>query len=154
MELWDFHPVFVHFTVGLLFTGSALFIATAMGRRHAWAANGLIASRWIFWSGIIALLITAVTGLLAYFTVPGIPPEVRGDINKHFAAAVVTAVTYLVLAFFLWRRQRLRLPPSGAWTGMIAVGMALLLVTGYLGGHLVFDKGVGVATAVPAAVTE
>ncbi len=147
MELWHWHPVFVHFAVALLFTGSVLFIAYAVSRDRAWAPNCLIAACWVFWLGIVMALFTAVTGLLAYFTVPNINPDSRDAINDHLGFAVATATTYLIMAFFLWKKQKQNLPPSNAWTGTFVLAIALLLTTGYLGGNLVFVRGVGVTAA-------
>lgn len=142
MSPWHFHPIFVHFTVGLLVTSSILFLVCAGSGGKSWLSSCLNGARWMFWCGIVAALLTAATGLLAYFTVPGIDDALRGEINKHFAAAVVSAVIYLTLAFFLWRRGPLA--PTGGWTLGVAIGILSLLVTGYLGGNLVFNLGVGV----------
>jgi uncharacterized membrane protein len=71
----------------------------------------------------------------------------RDLINDHAGAAVMTAVVYLGLAFFLWRRQKQKLLPTGSWTAGHALAICLLLYTGYLGGGLVFEHGVGVSAA-------
>jgi len=144
MSLWHFHPIFVHFAVALLFTASVLFIVAAYARGKSWAPTCLSVARWDFWLGILMALFTAVTGLLAYFTVPDIDESTRAAINKHAIAAVVTAATYLTLAFFLWRRQSQQLPPSNAWTATLILAIALITYTAYLGGGLVFMHGVGV----------
>lgn len=86
----------------------------------------------------------AVTGLIAYFTVPNINAITRTAINYHFISALLTVVVYLVLAFYLWRSQQKNLPPSNKWTWALLLGIALLISTGYLGGRLVFNDGVGV----------
>jgi uncharacterized membrane protein len=147
MELWHWHPIFVHFSVSLLFTASMLFIVQAMARGKIWGQNCQIVARWIFWLGIIAALFTAVTGLLAYFTLPNIDALKRGAINDHFGFAVATAVAYLTLAFFLWQRQRREFPPSKAWIGGLVLAVTLLSITGYLGGNLVFARGIGVTVS-------
>jgi uncharacterized membrane protein len=144
MHPWQIHPIFVHFTVGLLFTSSVLFIATAMSTGKAWVPAGLTAARWMFWSGILATLFTATAGFVAYFTVPDIDSDLRKEINAHAISAVVTAAIYLSLGFMLWRRQRQSLTPTKGWTAGVAIGIVSLMATGYLGGDLVFDDGVGV----------
>jgi uncharacterized membrane protein len=145
MELWHWHPIFVHFTVALLFTGSALFIVYAGARNSPWAPKCLTAAQWMFWFGIAAALFTAATGLLASFTVPNIDANTRDAINDHFMSAAATAILYLILAFFLWRRQSRNLPPGNGWTIILVIAMILLVNTAYLGGNLVFMRGVGVA---------
>jgi uncharacterized membrane protein len=150
MEPWLFHPVFVHFAVALLFTASVLCIAAALSRGKPWVSACLNAARWNFWLGIIMAACTAVTGLLAYFTVPGIDETTRLAINKHFISALVTVTAYLVLSFFLWRRQRKKLLPSNTWTTALVLAIALLTCTAYLGGDLVFKRGVGVTFVASA----
>jgi uncharacterized membrane protein len=113
----------------------------------------LNAAKWMFWLGILMALFTVATGLLAYFTIPNMDADARSAINKHLISAILTATTYLILAFFLWRRQRQQLPPSDGWTTALVLAIALLAYTGYLGGDLVFGRGVGIrpATVVPTA---
>jgi uncharacterized membrane protein len=144
MEPWHWHPIFVHFTVGLLFTASVLFIVRAVCRDLGWEKNCLTAAVWMFWIGIVITLITAASGLMAYLTLPHLDENTRSMINKHVIAAVLTAATYLLLAFFLWKHQRRKMPPSNGWTTFLFVGLVLLACTGYLGGNLVFDRGIGV----------
>lgn len=151
MALWHWHPIFVHFTVGLLFTASVLFIVSNLYSPRLWTVSARTAASWMYWLGIVAALFTAVSGLTAYFTVPNIDEPTRAAINRHFVSALVTATIYLVLAFFLWCRQRQRLQPSSGWTACLVVAIASLLYTGYLGGGLVFVRGVGVDAVVPAS---
>jgi uncharacterized membrane protein len=147
MELWHWHPIFVHFAVALLFTASALFIVRTVSGGQSWAPNCLIAARWVFWTGIAMVLMAAVSGLLAYFSVPNINADLRDVINDHVVSAVITAAIYLSMAFFLWQRQKKGLPPGNAWTAALLLAVASLTITAYLGGNLVFVRGVGV-TAV------
>jgi len=151
MELWHWHPIFVHFAVALLFTASVLFIAAALWRGKPWVPMCFNAARWNFWLGIIMAAGTAVTGLLAYFTVPNIDETTRTAINTHLISAVLTVMTYLILVFFLWRRQRQQLPSSNGWTAALVLAIALLTCTAYLGGDLVFGHGVGVASVTSAS---
>ena len=151
MELWHWHPIFVHFAVALLFTASVLFIAAALLRGKPWASMCLNAAYWNFWLGILMAAGAAATGLLAYFTVPNVSATTRADINEHLISAVLTVTTYLILAFFLWRRQRQQLPPSNRWTTALVLAIALLTCTAYLGGDLVFEHGVGVTSVASAS---
>lgn len=126
MELWNWHPIFVHFAVALLFTASVLFITAALWRGKPWASTCLNAAYWNFWLGILMAACTAVTGLIAYFTVPNIDETTRTAINRHLISAVLTVTTYLILAFFLWRRERQQLAPSNSWTAALVLAIALL----------------------------
>jgi uncharacterized membrane protein len=141
MHIWQWHPIFVHFTAGLLATSLIVFLAGFAAKEKPWAGHCFIAARWMFGSGIVAILFTAVTGLLAYFTVPH-PAELQGVINWHVIAAILTAVAYFFLAFWLWKKRAL--PLSGNWLTGLVLASFLLVCTGFLGGKLVFDYGVGV----------
>ena len=145
---WHLHPIFVHFSFSLLFVSSLLFIIAALGRGRGWTEKCLTVARWNFWIGILMAAFTAVTGLIAYFTVPGVNDVLRMEINKHLIAAVVTVIVYLTLAFFLWRSQQKNVAPSNRWTTVLVLGLVLLCLTGYLGGRLVFNHGVGVNIVV------
>jgi uncharacterized membrane protein len=146
MELWYWHPIFVHFTVALLFTASVLFIISHFGRGRNWQTGCINAATWIFWIGIAVTLFTATTGLIAYFTVPNIDEETRSAINKHFMSALITVITYLVLAFFLWSKNKQGLFPGNLWILGLVIAVLLLINTAYLGGDLVFRRGVGTST--------
>jgi uncharacterized membrane protein len=150
MALWHYHPVIVHFSIALLLTGSAFFIAHALFHNRMTSSHCLTAARWTFWSGIIMLLLTAVTGLIAYLTVPNVTDDLRPFVNNHVVAAVITAFLYLSLAFFLWRRREKHLPPGAPWNVILLLAMISVCYTGYLGGNLVYYHGVGVTPAVEA----
>lgn len=144
MAPWHFHPIFVHFSLSLLFIASLLFILAALYRGRTWTERCLTVARWNFWIGIVMVILTVITGLAASATVPNINELTRSAIHLHFFSAVLTVLLYLTLAFFLWRSQQKHLAPSNKWTCALVVGIALLISTGYLGGRLVFNNGVGV----------
>lgn len=143
---WHFHPIFVHFVIALLIISSLLFIIAMLGRNTTWFDKCYTTARWNFWIGLLFAVFTAVTGLIAYFTVPNIDKTMRWAINFHLLFAVLTVLFYVTLAAFLWNRLRKNLLPSKTWTASLVIGIILILITGFLGGRLVFDKGVGVNT--------
>jgi uncharacterized membrane protein len=145
MEIWHLHPIFVHFTVALLFISSILFIFSAFARERNWVTGYLNAAIWMFWIGIILTLFTAISGLIAYFTVPDIDEVTRQAINKHAISAVITASIYLILAFFLWNYQKRKIFPNNLWISALVIAVLLLTYTAYLGGGLVYRYGVAVS---------
>ena len=70
MELWHWHPIFVHFAVALLFTASVLFLVAALWRGKTWMPMCLNAARWNFWLGIVMAAGTAVTGFIPFNAPP------------------------------------------------------------------------------------
>ena len=173
-RLAELHPILVHFPLALLIASVALDIASVWIRRlglsqaATWClvlgapgAGLALLSGWISERGIeatappqllhlhkvFAVLATLIFGTLLFVRLVWLLPQLMGA----FGAMVPRAQPALVGA-----QQRLRavLPglaapqPSRAllatYIVFSLVGLALLAVTGYLGGALVYDHGVGI----------
>lgn len=145
MELLpNWHPVFVHFTIGLLLTSAALFAVTLclpMGSKRR--ADLQLVALWNLWIGFALALITAYFGWRAYNTV-------AHDAASHEAMTVHRNWALLTIAAFLpvvaWSGLRLRGGRPASWVFVVVVLMpaALLARTGWLGAGVVFHYGLGV----------
>ena len=145
MELLpNWHPVFVHFTVGLLLTSAALFVVTlclpvAAKRR----ADLQLVALWNLWIGFALALVTAYFGWRAY-------NSVAHDAASHEAMTVHRNWALLTIAAFVpvvaWSGFRFRGGRPVSWVFVLAVLMpaALLARTGWLGAEVVFHYGLGV----------
>jgi uncharacterized membrane protein len=130
------HPMLIVFPLGLL-GGSIIFDITYLVTRHArW---GDIAF-WMILVGVISGLAAAVFGLIDWLAIP------RGTrawrIGLLHGVGNVVVVGLFIVSWFLRR-------PSDHAPGTVAVvlsltGVALAIVTGWLGGELVDRLGVGV----------
>ncbi len=136
-----FHPIAVHFPIALLMFAALLYVSAPFCKSHGTTAR--VAADWVFGAGMIALVVAAIGGFIAYYTVPH-DDAFHGDMVDHRNWAVGTAVVFVVLA--LWRLSLAKAArPTGAFFGlMMLAGAVLLGITGFKGGDLVFEHGFGV----------
>ncbi len=130
------HPMLVVFPLGLLATSlifDIIYLATGDG---AWTA----VAEYLIGAGVIGGLLAAVPGLLEWLAIP------NGTRAKYIglwhAGANVVVVVLFAINWFVRR-------PSPATTGagpivLSFIGIAIALVSGWLGGELVDRRGVGV----------
>jgi uncharacterized membrane protein len=134
------HPALVHVPTGL-FPAALLFDLM-------WLAGGgdEVFARCAFWAiavGLIGAVAAAPTGLADWWDVkPGKPAYKLGLI--HMVINVVVLALMALSLYLRWRRGSPWTPAAGA-IAMNVLANLLLVVSGYLGGRMVFDKGVGVA---------
>ncbi len=143
----NLHPVFVHFSIGLLASGVAFEAASILFKRDSLAAAG----EWNLFAGAIVTIGTAATGLLAAESIPHASEEAHRLMYEHRNLALVAAIIFWGAASItLWARLKKKdsnpLRPLIAGIGVVALGF--LLIAGARGGELVFVHGVGVK-AVP-----
>jgi uncharacterized membrane protein len=130
------HPVLVVFPFGLLTTAVIFDILHAATHNPEWSG----AAFYMIAAGIIGGLAAAVFGLIDWMA---LAPDTRAK-RVGSLHGLGNLVVVLLFAGSLW----LRLPdptlPSGAALTLSFLGVLLALVTGWLGGELVFRFGVGV----------
>lgn len=144
----NWHPIFVHFSVALLITATALFVLAKLAPRTAsWRAPCLTVARWNLSLGVAITVGTVLAGWYAFNTV-------NHDGHSHLAMlshrqwALATASAFALLwAWSLVGRGR---EPRAPFVAGLVVASGLLLVTGYKGGELVYRHGLGVM-ALPEA---
>ena len=139
----NWHPILVHFTIGLLITAAALFAAGVLLRWRPAARSLTEAARWNLWIGTAFAIVTVATGLQAYFSVTHDDPA-HAAMTIHLKSALVTLGLILAAALLAWR-DRPREVGAGRWLAIVLVaGTGSLVVTGYLGGENVYRHGLGV----------
>lgn len=154
MQLLDhLHPAFVHFPIAFLLAGSA------SGLLHLWGrpSNELrTVAWWALTAGWIACLVAVLTGVLAQ---RNLPPDAayRGILNWHISAGLAVWVVYGALLYMQWLRwmrskrgnktvDLLDDPQQRMVTTLLLiVGAALVCLSGWNGGVLVYEWGVNVA---------
>lgn len=138
MELYHLHPISVHFPIALLLTG---LIFEGIGFFKKNSKEFYTISSPLLWLGTVSIVIAIGLGLLAEEKVPHVPSAWEVLYN-HKGLGLLTAGLFLILSswrFLLgnrWQKFFLFL-----W--MIA--SIVLIITGFFGGKLVFNFGVGVA---------
>jgi uncharacterized membrane protein len=130
------HAILVALPVGLLlfsFVSDLLFMADLGGGDWAVVARCTLAA------GIVTALLAAIPGLVDYLSLSG---RARRIATYHLLLNL-TVIGVFVAGFLL----RLRTDPYDRVPVMLsAVGIAFLVVSGWLGGELVYRHGVGVDT--------
>lgn len=135
---WELHPATTHFPLGLLFSGVLLDLyAWARGRPELGrAVAGL------FVAGVAFGVVTALAGLLAFFTVPAHTAEAHDLMYWHLGVTLAALGVFAWPASVRWRTRPV--PPTTAVRLAGLAGAALLAVGGALGGYLVYHGGAGV----------
>lgn len=134
------HPMLVPIPIGLwVFSLICDLIHAGGSTNPAWP----IVALYTMGGGIVGALLAAVAGLVDLLS---LPPEPRKTALAHMSINLVIVVLYLIN---FWMRVGAAGESSGPlWLSIIAIG--LLLISGWLGGKMVYELGVAVS-AVPDA---
>jgi uncharacterized membrane protein len=133
------HPMLVVFPIAFLVAALATDLAFWGTNDPFWAR----ASTWLLGAGVVMGVLAAVAGLIEFLTISRVRSLAAGWIHFLGNAAAIL----LALANLLYRID------EGLGAGVIPFGLilsavvvAILLVTGWLGGELVFRHRIGVTT--------
>lgn len=135
------HPATVHFPIVLLLLNLALTLLY-LRRRDPFlerSAYGALIIGW--WSALAAIL----TGTLEIAFNWPLPAEVVGWLNAHAASGLIILVIYGQA--LLQRRRNPHILDSAQrriYLGLLSGGAALVLLSGWIGGHLVYALGFGI----------
>lgn len=135
----NYHPILVHFTIGLLSISALLYLAGSVLRKE----NLLIAARWNLWIGAILTIGTVIAGFDAYNSVAHDAVS-HAAMTDHKNWALPTAGIFVVLALWALWKQRGAKMVSPIFVVIIVLASGLLAVTGYKGGEVVYHHGTGV----------
>jgi len=131
------HPMLVPIAIGGFVLSFAFdLVALATGNGNPW--NMLAYYTMI--GGILGALAAAVPGLIDLLSLP--PGYTKGVAVKHMLINLTVVAIYVFNAYLRsGSPQNLKLPMI-----LSVVTVLLLLVSGWLGGKMVFEAGVGVST--------
>jgi uncharacterized membrane protein len=128
------HPMLVTIPIGLwIFSLVCDFIARGVAAPETWQA----ASMYAMVGGILGALAAAVFGLTDLLSLPAGP---KSTAVKHMSLNLVIVVLYIINA---WTRHS-GAASAGMSLGLSIISILLLLVSGWLGGKMVFEEGVAV----------
>jgi uncharacterized membrane protein len=128
------HPMLVPIPIGLWIFSLVCDLIHAGGSANpAWTTVAL----YTMGGGIVGALLAALPGLIDLLSLPAGP---RATAIKHMAINLTVVALYLIN---FWLRERSSGEPGGLmWLSIIALG--LLVISGWLGGKLVYEHGVAV----------
>lgn len=155
MSLETLHPPVVHFPIALLLLGSAAALLYLVGTRRA---ELRVLAWWPLRLGWLGAAVAVLTGLLAQSGLPPRPPY-SGVLNWHIGSGLAILLVYGTLLYrqWLWEAKRRRrgadapsdlldAPGARGWiTVLLVLGIALVTLSGWLGGELVYTWGINVA---------
>lgn len=143
----NFHPLFVHFPIGLLSVGVLFDILGYFLKKQSLSNAGF----WCFGLGVISAVVTVLTGLQAEKTV-SLSPAVDVILETHQRFQTYSTIVFVGL--LIWRSfKKGALPPlTNVYLVVAALAVAAILYGSHFGGRLVYEYGVG--TAVQPAVTK
>ena len=128
------HPMLVAFPIGLWVFALACDVVAAAGGAGAWST----VARYCIAGGLVGAIAAAVPGLIDYFSIN--EAAMRRIATFHL---LVNLGAVLVFAINLWTRFSL---PSGSFVPLMLsiVGVIGIGIGGWLGGEMVYVKGMAV----------
>jgi uncharacterized membrane protein len=137
------HPALVHFPIALLGLAPLAQALGLFGGDPFWWG----AAHWLLVGGLVTAAAAALTGFADYTAIPRESPAHR-TATTHMVANVVVVLLY---GGSLGVQGGPDVEGSPALALLLsAVGLAVLLFSGYLGSHLVYRHGLGLSEkAVP-----
>ena len=127
------HPMLVPIPIGLWIFSLVCDFVHAGGASGAWASVAF----YTIGGGIVGALLAAVFGLVDLLS---LPPGPRRTAIVHMALNLTIVVLYVVN---FWLRFDAPQEPGGlVWLSLVSI--VLLVISGWLGGKLVYELGVGV----------
>ena len=132
------HPMLVPIAIGcFLFSFAADLICLATGNTEPWN----LLAYYTMLGGIVGALAAAAPGLVDLLSLP--PGPIKRTALTHMAINLAVVAIYIANA---WIRSG---KPADLGTPMVlsAITILMLLVSGWLGGKMVYEAGVGVDTA-------
>ena len=128
------HPMLVAFPIGLWVFALVCYVVYAASGNGVWQT----VATYCVAGGIVGAILAAVPGLIDYFSID--EAEMKRIANLHLA---VNLGAVAIFSINLWLRFRLpadsHLPP-----GLSVVGVLAICLGGWLGGEMVYVKGMAV----------
>ena len=145
-ELYQLHPVSVHFPIALLILGFAVQALSQFlkGENAAWLAK---AAPWFLWIGTLSAIAALGLGLLAEKLAPHVPAAWE-TVEEHEELAYWTAGLFSALSIC-------RIAIKTRWEGLEkkwklafltcgAIALGVMIATAQHGGELVYKFGMGI----------
>jgi len=140
----NWHPLFVHFTVGLLSTAVIFYFATLLlSNRHPWKQQWLTMANWCLWTGCLFAIATATAGWFAYNSVAHDAAS-HAEMTLHRNWALPTVAIFLLMGLWAIILARKRRRPGFLFLTFSLIAAGMLMVTGWLGAEAVYRYGLGV----------
>lgn len=139
------HPLTVHLPIGLLL-GNLLLTLLYLRRRDPGLELAAYHCLWLGFVGTLPAIAAGTWDAVQYLGRPAPHPEALSWINAHAISGAALAVVYWQAWQIRRRRPDVLDQPAlrRGYLARLAVGAALLVVSGWIGGHMAYQLGVGV----------
>jgi uncharacterized membrane protein len=130
----------VHFPIALYLLGVLLTLGYLWRRTPDY-------ERFAYWSFVLAWISVAFAALVGLVDLGSLAPDDprRNSINNHITAGVaLLVINGLVVYYRLRWADVLASPGRWVYLGLMAAGVAAVIITGWLGGELVYALKVGI----------
>jgi uncharacterized membrane protein len=130
------HPILVPFPIAFLVGAALSDVGFWITEDEFWAR----ASLWLVGAGVVSGLLAGLVGAIDFFT---IERARSGNTGRFHAAGNITAVILSLVSYLIRRGD----PADSVLWGGLAISLvtvAILIVTGWLGGELAFRHKIGV----------
>jgi len=134
------HGAITHFPIALLFVSVALDLVAIVKKPNLhWSAWLLLVL------GTIGAVVATITGLISHFPYEE-DPVLLAAIEPHQYTAFAATAVFGALTIWRWRSVRRGSDIGGrsAYLALGLLGLIVLGVTGFLGGNLLSEWGIGV----------
>ena len=135
-----FHPMFVHFPIALYLLGVLLTLGYVWRRAPEF-------ERFAYWAFVLSWIGAAVAALAGLVDLGGLAPDDarRDSINQHITSGVALLIINGLVVYFRFRWPDV-LTGSRRWAylALVAAGVVVVVLTGWLGGKLVYELQVGI----------
>lgn len=138
----NWHPIFVHFSVALLLTSSALFAKLYLFPSCKYKEQLFSVARWNLWIGSIITILTIIAGAGAYNQLAN--NEMTSDLINHHRYWALSGASLFFIAAIWQKKQSTEKNISFPFLALVMVASILLAIAAYKGGELVYRHGIGV----------
>jgi len=139
----NWHSLFAHFTVLLLFLAVLFFIIEKPIHETIMGDNFLIFARYCLLLGVTFSFVTVLVGWSTYNSVDHDALS-RLTMADHLKWALITFAIFIIAAIWLLASAKLKEGASILFLFVLIIGAGLLGVTGFKGAELVYKYGIGV----------
>jgi uncharacterized membrane protein len=134
------HPMLVAFPIGLWTTSFVVDVIFYFCRN----TSLMLISKGLLAAGIIGGLAAAVPGIIDWLAIKS--PKVKSIADWHARLNIIAIIVFAISLYFRtrmgahWVNYHLRIPVLVSLLGVVLIG-----ISGWLGGAMAFEHGVGVA---------
>lgn len=134
-----FHPILVTVPIGAWVSGLVFDVGSHIVAEPGFLARGSV---WLIAIGVVGALAAAMVGLLDLFAIPAGTKAFRTGL-VHMSLNLLVTGAYV--AGFFWRQAQDDGPVPAGPLALAAISLAVLGISGFLGGKLAYHYGVRVA---------